>query len=68
MTNCVVCQFHRGISSRLRGVKIPDGAGKCTRPGGHCNPDFVISKVGFDIVDRRHKKEQSIANTTFEEE
>lgn len=35
--NCWQCHFKKGVASRsYKGVKIPDGHGKCVRPGGLC--------------------------------
>lgn len=39
--NCKVCQYHKNMNSHKEGVHIPGGTGKCTRPGGHCNPEIV---------------------------
>lgn len=35
--SCYKCQFW----DKTKGVSIPDGQGKCKRPGGHCDPDVV---------------------------
>jgi len=40
------CQYKRRMGSRLKGVRIPDGEGKCIRPEGHCDPDIVPGKIG----------------------
>lgn len=35
--DCTICDFRRAVSNKaFRGPKIPDGPGKCTRPGGLC--------------------------------
>jgi len=36
ISNCSVCQFHKGMASSAKGVKIPGAYGKCIRPGGLC--------------------------------
>jgi len=36
--DCSACQWHKAMSNSKKGVKIPGGFGKCTRPEGHCNP------------------------------
>lgn len=46
MKDCHNCQYKRRIGSRLKGVRIPDGEGKCIRPEGHCDPDIVPGKIG----------------------
>lgn len=41
--NCNICDYKRAMVNKLKGVKIPDGPGKCTKPGGLCP-----AKVAFD--------------------
>jgi len=47
--DCNRCDCWRGMSNRkYSGVRVPDGSGKCCRPGGHCNPHTVRGKIrGF---------------------
>jgi|GEM_PF-4711179 hypothetical protein len=36
--NCRQCHFRRGVGNRAyKGVRIPDGPGKCVRPSGLCD-------------------------------
>jgi len=39
--DCSQCQYHRAMSNKKKGVKIPGGYGKCIRPEGHCSPEKV---------------------------
>lgn len=35
--DCNRCQHRKGVANRaFIGPRIPDGPGKCTRPGGYC--------------------------------
>lgn len=34
--NCTTCDFHKGMSNKAKGVKVPGEYGKCTRPEGPC--------------------------------
>lgn len=55
MKDCYECEFRRHMGSKIPGCKIPDGTGKCTRPGGHCDPDIVCGKIGEGPVIRNTK-------------
>ena len=46
MKDCNTCEYLKGMMNPKKGVKIPGGFGKCTRPGGHCDPDLVRGKIG----------------------
>ena len=46
MKDCNACDFWRSRANRKKGVLIPGGFGKCTRPEGHCDPDIVKGKIG----------------------
>ena len=61
MKSCADCEYHRQMNSRKKGVKIPDGTGKCIRPGGHCDPDEVVGGIGQPRV-IRHPKEEAHGN------
>jgi hypothetical protein len=42
------------MSSSTKGVRIPDGTGKCAHPDGrHCDPDIVCGVIGQGAVYRR---------------
>jgi len=43
--NCNICEFHKAMSNKKKGVKIPNSYGKCIRPGGHCDPDTVNTGI-----------------------
>ena len=51
--DCNVCVFRKGKNNKIKGVKIPEGTGKCTRPDGHCDPDVVCGGIGQGAVFRR---------------
>lgn len=34
---CLQCEHRKAMSSRKKGVRIPEQSGKCTRPGGFCS-------------------------------
>jgi len=51
--NCMKCLHWARVANSRRGVKIPDGVGKCTRPGGHCDPDVVKGKIGVGAIIRK---------------
>ncbi len=53
MKTCYDCNFHKRMSSPRKGVKIPNGTGKCTKQGGHCDPDVVKGKIGEGKVYRK---------------
>jgi len=44
--NCNACDFWRSRINRKKGVLIPGGYGKCTRPEGHCAPHTVRGGIG----------------------
>ena len=44
--DCSKCEFRRMMGSRCKGVKIPEGTGKCIKNGGHCDPDIVMGGIG----------------------
>jgi len=44
--NCNDCDFWRSRINRKKGVLIPGGYGKCTRPEGHCAPHTVRGGIG----------------------
>jgi len=36
--NCWQCHYKKGVANKsYKGVRIPDGPGKCVRPGGLCD-------------------------------
>ena len=51
--DCSKCVFRKKMASSTKGVKIPDGTGKCTHPDGHCDPDIVCGGIGENNVYRR---------------
>lgn len=42
---CRECEWHRSMNAKRKGVRVPGGFGKCTRPGGVC--DFVEPAPGI---------------------
>lgn len=44
--DCTKCPWHKGMANKKKGVRIPEGYGKCTRPEGHCNPARVNTGIG----------------------
>jgi ParB family chromosome partitioning protein len=42
--DCNTCPFWKMKNSRIKGVLIPGGYGKCSRAGGHCNPEQTRGK------------------------
>lgn len=53
LKDCTLCEMKRALRSRRKGVRIPDGTGKCIRPGGHCDPDIVPGQIGEGARVRR---------------
>ena len=51
--DCSKCKFRKKMSSSIRGIRIPDGTGKCVRPEGHCDPDIVSLGIGQGVFRRR---------------
>ncbi len=52
MKDCTKCEYHKTMGSRTKGVKIPHGTGKCTRPEGHCDPNIASGRIGQGPVIR----------------
>jgi hypothetical protein len=46
MSDCLRCEHWRSRASRIKGVTIPGGTGKCIRPEGHCNPEKPRGYIG----------------------
>jgi hypothetical protein len=51
--DCTRCGWWRKRNSIRKGVQIPDGTGKCTRPEGHCDPHTVKGRIGEGKRERR---------------
>ena len=51
--DCNSCRYWKRRGSKFKGVLIPNSFGKCTRPGGHCDPDIVNGGIGVGPLDRR---------------
>lgn len=51
--DCRKCGWWRNRNSTRKGVRIPDGTGKCTRPDGHCDPHTVKGRIGEGKIIRR---------------
>ena len=49
MKDCSRCGDWRPSSSRISGVVIPGGTGKCIRPDGHCNPEKPRGYIEADF-------------------
>lgn len=49
---CEGCEYKRAMGNKKKGVRIPDGYGKCIQPGGHCDPDVVSGGIGNPDVAR----------------
>ena len=60
MKDCTKCEHKRGMGSRKKGVRIPDGYCKCIRPGGHCDPDIVPGPLGGESIVRHELTEQLV--------
>ena len=63
MKDCNACDFWRSRANRKKGVLIPGGFGKCTRPEGHCDPDIVRGKIGDgpQMVNTSNKEDKKMA-------
>ena len=46
MRDCGKCEHHRRLGSKLKGVRIPGGFGKCIRPGGLCEDHIPAKGIG----------------------
>jgi len=57
MKDCTTCEYRKKVTSKIQGQKIPDGTGKCTRSGGHCDPDIVYGYIGEPPRKRKEAKE-----------
>ena len=44
--DCNKCEFWASRGNKRKGVLIPNSFGKCTREGGHCNPDIPRRGIG----------------------
>jgi hypothetical protein len=43
--DCNRCQHRKGVTNRaFNGPRIPDGPGKCTRPGGFCEAKLAAKE------------------------
>lgn len=43
--DCGACQFHKGMSNKTKGVKIPGNFGKCTRLEGLCFSEAAVDAL-----------------------
>lgn len=43
--DCNTCGLHKSMSSKWKGVRVPNGYGKCLCPGGHCNPQRAFGEA-----------------------
>ncbi len=67
--NCNDCDFWRSRISRKKGVLIPGGYGKCTRPEGHCVPHTARGGIGHvdparqvkEIIQQQVQENQQMA-------
>lgn len=61
--NCEKCGHRKGMINKKKGVRIPGGSGKCTRPGGLCVPSPIgapgIGGVKITWKPKRKKKVRS---------
>lgn len=46
MGDCNRCEYWKSMSNPRKGVRIPNGFGKCTRARGHCSPATPRGGIG----------------------
>jgi ParB family chromosome partitioning protein len=57
---CTGCEFKRALANKTKGVKIPGGPGKCTRPDGLCEKAGAAA-CGFELIAGERRWRASVA-------